>query len=175
MVFHELEYVRPSMAKVKAEANKAIGKMKRAKSYADFRGAMEELIALYKHLLTAQTIVEIRHTVNTKDAFYDKEQEFFDSAMPKIMPVFIKYYQAILDSPYQSELEAEFGHRILSQAELEVKRFSKKLILPMIRDNKLASQYQKLLASCEIELLGEKRNLSGIKKLMQSPDRKVRR
>ena len=175
MVFSEYPYKRPDMGAIRREAKAAIARMKKAESYDAFKGAIREVLVVYKSLLTLQNIASIRHTVNTKDAFYEQEDKFFNSAVPKIMPVFLQYYKAMLKSPYLAQYVAEYGERIQSEAELQVKRFSNKLILPMIKENKLTSEYQKLLASCEVELLGEKRNLPGITKLMQSPDRDVRR
>ncbi len=175
MVFSEYEYTRPELSKLKGQVKAGIRRMKNAPDYAAFKSAIAEVVTAYKHLLTAQTLVEIRHTIDTKDKFYEEEQKFFDSSMPKVMPVFLKYYKTLLESGFLPQYLDEFGQQIKNLAELELRRFDKKLILPMIRENKLRSEYQKLLASCEVELLGEKRNLPGITKLMQSPDREVRR
>ena len=43
-----------------------------------------------------------------------------------------------------------------------------------MEENKLTSEYQKLMASAEIDFEGEKRNLSGLTPFMQSTDRDMR-
>ncbi len=175
MVFSEFKYERPNMAKVKAKGKAIVKNIKKAKSYAEVKDCVDALNKLNNHVTTMGTLVEIRHTIDTKDAFYEKEQAFFDTEAPKLMPVTLAYYQALLASPFVKELEADLGKHFIEIAELQVRSMNKKLIVPMIQQNKLTSRYQKLIASCSVELLGEKRNLSGLSMLMQSTDRETRK
>lgn len=175
MVFSEFIYKRPDMKKLRARANRTIFRMRNARSYDSFKRALFAFLAVYREIATSRTLVEIRHAIDTRDRFYDEENEFFNEAIPEITPVFIRYYEALLKSRFAKELELEFGGQILKIAELKIKRFDKKLVPLMIRENRLSSEYEKLLASCEIELLGERRNLMGIAKLLQSDNRTVRR
>lgn len=63
-----------------------------------------------KHFMTLATIVEIRHTIDTRDAFYEAEQEFFDTESPTMSPLTMKYYETLLASPYRPELEKHSAH-----------------------------------------------------------------
>ena len=175
MTFSQYPYKRPNMALLRLRAEKTILHMRLAPSYEKFKLAFLEAGAVYNNLMTMRTLVEIRHAIDTRDAFYDAENEFFNAAIPKITPVFVHVYQTLLSSRFRAEFEKEYGKQILTIAEIRVKRFSKELVPYMITENKLSSEYEKLLASCDIELLGERRNLMGISKLMQSSDRTVRK
>ena len=44
---------------------------------------LEEQV-LNKHVDTLFTLASVRHTIDTRDKFYDEEMEFANSAMPQI-------------------------------------------------------------------------------------------
>lgn len=175
MTFEEYPYKRPNMFRLRLRATLAVAKMRFATRYEAFKLAFFAASAVHQNLMTMRTMVEIRHSIDTRDSFYDAENEFFNEAIPKILPVFVSMYEALLESRFCADFEKEYGRQIIAIAKISVERFSKKLVPFMIAENKLSSEYEKLLASCDIELNGERRNLVGISKLMQSSDRSVRK
>ena len=175
MTFKEIPYERPDLEALKKAFAESTERLASAKSCAEAKAAIQESGKLMKHFMTLATIVEIRHTIDTRDAFYEAEQEFFDTESPTMSPLTMKYYETLLASPYRPELEKEFGTQLFALAEIQTKSFCEALVPLMIEENKLTSEYQKLVASAEVQLDGEIYNLSGLEKLMRSPDRETRR
>lgn len=170
-----MPYTRPNIDEVKEELLAIIEKIGNAQSAEEAKTAVAELNACYRHIMTAFTLVEIRHTIDTRDEFYQAEQDYIDENMPKLSPVMLAYYRALLASPFRAELEAAYGKQLFAIAEIQVQSIKEELVPLMVEENKLTSAYQKLVASAEVEVDGETYNLSGLKKLMQSPDRATRK
>ena len=173
--FSEFEYRRPDMGALKKELNGLSAAVKNASSFSDVEKAIFAFSALQSELQTEISLAHIRHTINTADKFYEKEQEFFDRAIPAATPYLIKWYKAILGTKFRTDIDSRFGVQYLLGAEKEYSAMSPKLMADMVKENKLSTQYQKLLASCKVEFNGEVCNLSGLNKYRQDPDREMRR
>lgn len=58
---------------------------------------------------TMQQIAYIRHTINTKDEFYNAENDYMDEIGPKLQELSHQVNTALLKSPYRAELERHYG------------------------------------------------------------------
>lgn len=173
--FKDLPYVRPDFAKVKTELAAITEKMKNAASYDDAKVAYFNFEATMSDLRDAYTIVSIRHTVDTRDKFYDDENEFLSEAFPELSPYTVAFSNALYDGKFKADFEKEFGKQLLSMIELERKSFSEKNIPLQQKEAKLCNEYEKIIASAEIDFDGEKRNLYGVMKYFEDEDREVRK
>ncbi len=173
--FSSIPYVRPDKEKT-LKALSAIAKsVKTASSAVDAAAAVRAYNALMSELSTQESLASIRHTIDVSDTFYEEERKFFDDTQPLMMPVLLKYSRALVKSPFRAELEKEFGAQYFAVLENMLKKMSAKLILSMQKESALSREYQKLLASCKVEFMGEARNLSGLSKFLQDTDREVRK
>ena len=173
--FKDLPYVRPDFAKVKTELAAITEKMKNAASYDDAKAAYFNFEATMSDLRDAYTIVSIRHTVDTRDKFYDDENEFLSEAFPELSPYTVAFSNALYDGKFKADFEKEFGKQLLSMIELERKSFSEKNIPLQQKEAKLCNEYEKIIASAEIDFDGEKRNLYGVMKYFEDENREVRK
>ena len=98
----------------------------------------------------------IRHSVDTTDAFYKEEQDFFDEFSPVVQGYGTKYYNALIHSPFREELEAYYGKQLFALAECDLKTYSDEVVKDLQLENKLSSQYTQLLASAKL-ILQEKK------------------
>lgn len=173
--FSELPYERPK----KLQALKALAvitkKVRNAASAADTVAAVRKYNTLMRALTTQGALASIRHTLDVSDKFYEEENKFFDDTQPLFMPAVMRFTKALLKSPFRAELTEAFGAHYFTILENTLKKMSVKLILPMQKESALSREYQKLLASCKVEFMGEVRNLSGLSKFLQDPDRSVRK
>ena len=62
-----------------------------------------------KEIATADSLVYIRYTINTKDEFYAKEREYNDHIGPMLEEEMQKYNKVLLASPFRKELEEKLG------------------------------------------------------------------
>lgn len=173
--FKDLPYVRPDFTKVKTELAAITEKMKNAASYDDAKVAYFDFESIMSDLRDAYTIVSIRHTVDTRDKFYDDENEFLSEAFPELSPYTVAFSNALYDGKFKADFEKEFGKQLLSMIELERKSFSEKNIPLQQKEAKLCNEYEKIIASAEIDFDGEKRNLYGVMKYFEDEDREVRK
>lgn len=173
--FKDLPYVRPDFTKVKTELAAITEKMKNAASYDDAKVAYFNFEATMSDLRDAYTIVSIRHTVDTRDKFYDDENEFLSEAFPELSPYTVAFSNALYDGKFKADFEKEFGKQLLSMIELERKSFSEKNIPLQQKEAKLCNEYEKIIASAEIDFDGEKRNLYGVMKYFEDENREVRK
>lgn len=173
--FKDLPYVRPDFAKVKTELAAITEKMKNAASYEEAKAAYFDFESIMSDLRDAYTIVSIRHTVDTRDKFYDDENEFLSEAFPELSPYTVAFSNALYDGKFKADFEEEFGKQLLSMIELERKSFSEKNIPLQQKEAKLCNEYEKIIASAEIDFDGEKRNLYGVMKYFEDEDREVRK
>ncbi len=82
MKFSEFPYVRPDFEAVKAEMEALLAELAAAPSADEFLKVFDKINICRNHYSTASTLSSIRHSINTKDEFYDKENEYWDEYGP---------------------------------------------------------------------------------------------
>ena len=78
MKFSEMTYERPDGEALVKELSGLTGRIKEAKSGEEQFAIHKEYYKLFGHFMTAQALVEIRHSADSTDEFYEKENDFFD-------------------------------------------------------------------------------------------------
>ena len=86
MKFKEMPYERPDMEAVKASLAALTERLKNAASYTEARAVFLEQEEMSKHLDMLGTLVSIRHSIDTRDKFYDAEEQFWNAACRRCRP-----------------------------------------------------------------------------------------
>lgn len=175
MKFSEFTYKRIDLEEAKKKIREITETVKNASSAEEQIEAVYRMNEVEKELSTASSLVYIRYTVNTKDEFYAKEREYNNRISPILEEEMQKYNEALLQSPFRTELEEKFGKVLFLNLELAMKGFSPEITELLQEESALQTQYQSLLAGAQIEFQGELYNLSQLGLLMQSQDREIRR
>ncbi|MFX3623008.1 MAG: M3 family oligoendopeptidase [Ectobacillus sp.] len=175
MAFEHYVYVRPDIEAVKTKFDMAVQRFSEAASPAEQERWMEEINRIRNNYNTMANLCHIRHTIDTNDEFYKEENDFFDETMPILKGYESKYYQALVVSPFRRELEEKYGTQLFALAEAELKTYADEVLPDLQLENKLSSQYTKLLASAKIEFEGEERTLSQLAPFMEHRDRDMRK
>lgn len=173
--FSTLEYKRPDCGEFAAFAEETGKRIQGAGSYAEVREAMLAFDERKKDFDTEATIASIRHTLDTRDAFYEKENAYLEETLPTLMPKLLAVDEALSDSPFQGDFEREFGKQFFVVRELEKKAFCEANIPLMQREAKLCNEYQKIMATAEIPFDGKTLNLYGVQKYFEHEDREMRK
>ncbi|NLW41448.1 MAG: M3 family oligoendopeptidase, partial [Tissierellia bacterium] len=173
--FKDYEYKRPDFVALEKEFKELLEKFDRAESFEEQNQIMATINKLRSNVETMSNLAFIRHSINTQDEFYSKEKDFFDENMPLYEKIVTEFYKSLVNSKFRAELEKAWGKQIFTLAELKLKTFSEEIMEDLVKENKLITQYDKLIASAEIEFEGEKRNLSQMMPFIQSKDRKTRK
>lgn len=174
MKFSEMPYKRPDLEEIKTTLTELVEKLKNAESYEEARNIFLEKEKYDKHISTFATLASIRHSIDTRDEFYDAEELFWNSAAPEIEEYGQKWTQAMLESSFRPDFEKEFGELMFINAEIALKTFSPEIIPEMQQENDLVQEYEKLLASAQIPFEGKNRTLSQMTPFKSDADDEIR-
>ncbi len=175
MAFQDYKYERPDFDKFTEMWNLALTNFREATSLEDQVREMEKLAELQLHVQSMFTLASIRYSIDTRDSFYQAEQEFVDETMPLAQSLVTAFYNTLLDSPYRDGLIDRFGAQLFRLAEMQKRSFSDEIIPELQEENRLTSSYGKLIASAQIEFDGKVLTLAQIDPYTQSQDRDVRK
>ena len=176
MIFSELEYKRVDMEALKAELKALTEQLVNAQNFEEAEAAFlakEKVEGMT--MGTMRTIAQIRRDIDTRDEFYDAEMSFYHQEAPKLQPIRKAWTDALLKSPYRAQFEEKYGPVSFINAELAARSFVPELVEDMQKENKLVSQYTKLIASAQIPFDGQVLTLSQLSPYKLSPDDTVRR
>ena len=175
MKFSEMPYSRPDMEALAAATTQTLEAMKSAPNAAGQIAAYDAYEKKMQTAGTMQQIAYIRHTINTKDEFYNAENDYMDEIGPKLQELSHRVNTALLESPYRAELERHYGALIFKNLEIAARSFSPAIVELMQEENKLVSEYQNLYASATVEFDGKTMPLPLLGPYKQDPDRAVRK
>ncbi|WP_188454215.1 M3 family oligoendopeptidase [Virgibacillus oceani] len=173
--FENYTYERPDLQEEKAKFAGLLSTFQRAASVEEASKAIEQINTFRNRLSTLFNLVYIRASINTNDEFYQNERDFFDDLEPEIKAMNTDFYKELIKSPYRKQLEKQWGPQLFQIADLEIKAFSNEVISLLQKENKLTSEYSKLVASAQVEFKGEIYTLAQLSPFAQDKDRSVRK
>lgn len=150
--------------------------MEQAESYRSFMDRLIDFNKLEDEIYSMQTIAYIRHSIDTRDAFYSAEQDYYDEMLPRFNAYSVRCRALISSCPYGEEIAEEYGSdALIVKAKVAEQAFSPEIIELTAENNRLISSYEALCAGVQIDYQGEKYNLAALTKFFQQPDREIRR
>ena len=170
MKFKEMPYERLDTDALKKELEEMIGGLRSAGSYEEAKKLFLKKEELEKHILTQSTLAEVRHEIDTRDAFYDEESRFWNRVMPELEEYFQSWTLAMLESPFKEDFAREYGDLMFINAQIALKTFSPEIIPELQKENDLCTDYQKLIASAQIPFEGGVYTLSQLSPFKNDPD-----
>ncbi len=174
MTFQQFEYRRPDMQAITTQFDALLTDFEAAGDAAAQDRIFRRINDIRSEFDSMSNICYVRHSVNTEDEFYTKENDFFDFEKPNFDALTNRFYEKMLQSPFRKELEAKWGKQLFIIAELERKSFEPIVLEDMQEENRLSSEYAKLKASAQLSFRGETLNLSSIIKYELAQDRATR-
>ena len=170
MKFSEMKYERPDLGAVKEELRGLTEQLKAAKDYTQAREVFLKHDAATIRVETQATLASVRHTIDTRDEFYDTEETFWNAASPELEEYEDAWKGAMLESPFRKDFEAEFGDLMFVNAEIARKAFSPEIIPESQQENDLSQAYSKLIASAQIPFEGGVYTISQLSPFKNDPD-----
>ncbi|MEK4880401.1 MULTISPECIES: M3 family oligoendopeptidase [Paenibacillus] len=175
MKFNDYRYERPDVEKFKQDFNNLLKDLNDTEPLEVQKASVTAINKLRNEFDTLQTLVSVRHSINTTDEFYKAEQEFMDEIGPIVQEYITDYYKALVNSKYRAEFEQEWGTQLLQLAEVALRTFSPEIIEDLQLENKLSTEYAQLIASAKILFEGEERTLTQLTPFELSTDRDMRK
>ena len=99
--FKDIQYTRPDCEAFQKLAEDNAEKIKNAVSYSEAKKVFLEFDKAESEFFDMGNIAYIRHTIDTSDEFYDKENEFLNEKTPELMPSLLAFSNAVYDSRFK--------------------------------------------------------------------------
>ena len=174
MKFKDMPYERPNIDEVIGYIKGFKDKFENSSSASEQIDLIKKFSNFKKELDTTISIANVRHTIDTRDEFYEKENDFFDENLPIIETNYVEISNVIYYSKFREELEKEFGTHYFKLLECDLV-LNEKAVPFMQKENELVSKYSKMIANSKIEFRGKTYTLTQMSPLLQNPDRDFRR
>ena len=84
MKFSEMPYARPDTETVKKQLTELTERLKNAGTYEEAKAAFLEEQKASLAVETQATLASIRHSIDTRDTFYDGEEKFWNTFGPEL-------------------------------------------------------------------------------------------
>ncbi|WP_042356423.1 M3 family oligoendopeptidase [Bacillus rubiinfantis] len=175
MGFEQYTYKRPDMAAIKGRFEVMLEQFLHAVSAEEQSEIMNDINLLRNDIGTMFTLCSIRHSIDTNDEFYKDEQDYMDEIGPEVEGLVTRYYEALVNSPFRAELETKWGTQLFALAQSQLKIFKPEIVPLLQKENRLVTEYTKLIASAKIHFEGEERTLAQIDPFIESKDRNMRK
>jgi len=175
MKFEAYQYSRPNIELFVSDFTALMDAFAKAECFQEQVDFFEKINRLRNSFLTMYNLAFIRHSINSKDEFYENENQFFDENSPIYDEQNSRFYRLLMDSPFREKLEQHFGQQLFNLAEMSLRTFSKEIMADLVKENQLATEYMKIKAQAQLEVDGKTYNLSNITALEESSDRTVRK
>lgn len=173
--FEDYEYKRPDLPRIKEQFLDLLEQFKGATSFESQNEIIESINRINSNYSTQSNIMLIRSSIDTNDEFYQQEREYFDEIDPEFQELGTAFYKELVATPFRKQLEEKWGPQLFALADNAIKSFSPEILPLLQKENKLVSEYSKLVASAQIEFDGKTLTLAQLGPYAESTDRSVRK
>ena len=175
MKFSEYKYERLDFEKINTKIVSLVNNMAECKIFEAFDNNIVEINKIRNHVESMKTLASINYSINTHDESISIENKYWDEYGPEYKKIDKIFYEAIVNSDFKEEIENKYGRHFYKLVEFSLKEFSEEIVEDLKIENKLCSEYTKLLASAKILYDGKYNNLSQMNKYMLSDNREERK
>ncbi len=173
--FDAFKYERPIISELKTKFDVLLTAFNVAETDKDQNDIIKKINAIKNDFSTQINLVYIRASIDTNDVFYQTEQDYINEIEPQYQELSTAFYKALVSTPFKEALEKKWGAQLFALANNEIKAFSPEIVPYLQRENKLTTEYAKLVASAQIEFNGEKLTLAQLAPYSESTDRTIRK
>ena len=173
--FKELKFPRPDFNVFKHLYEDAIERISHAKDGADIIEIMFEVDEFSRRITDILTATMIHHTIDTSDERYAQDQRWFEENQPLFTKVILDFNDAIYNSTYKDYVEEKVGKMYFVKTDVKRRTLCDDNIPLQQREAELMGEYEALIGSCQVEVLGEPQNFGSLQGLFSHEDREVRK
>lgn len=171
----EYEYKRADVDAAIAFLDGAVKKANAVTDVVALAATRDEVNAYFADFYTLVYIAAIRHTLDVRDKFYAAEQDYYDENMPRLAAKTTEFNKAFISSPHADRLGEVINPLIVDKIKASLRVMDDKIIADCVEENKLVTEYDKLLAELTYPWNGKKVTLGEMHGFCKSADREVRK
>ena len=168
-----LKYERADAGSLAARLKETAAAAAAAKTARELAETREECKRVVSHFETMQSLAEARFTLNTRDPYYSGEKEYYD-AQAAVQNAYVGFMRAFLSNPAVDGVGQFVNPLAVKQYRLAVGCISDETVPVIAEENRLTTEYTKLMAETTFDFDGKSMPLSALKKYFTDPDRAVR-
>jgi len=174
MKFANMKYERLEYEATNEKLKSLVKAFSEAKTYEEASAVYKEIDTFGLYIQTMFTLAFIRNSLDTKDQFYSDEKDYIDEIEPKLEEVIQEFQKVFISTPFRKDFEAAWGTLIFDKADMMLKTFKPEIVADLQEENRLTTEYDKLIASAEIEFDGKTLTLAQLSPYHEDKDRGVR-
>ena len=171
----EYKYERVDLKKAAEYFDGAIERVKQAKSAQELADIRQGVNEYYAKFVTQINLAFIRNSLDVRDEFYSAEKDYYDENLPALSAKSTEFSRALMASPYAVDLGKVINPIIVQNTKAGLRVMDEKIIADCIEENKLVTEYDKLLASLAYPWEGKTVTLSEMHGYCKDADRAVRK
>ena len=175
MKFKDMPYSRFDCEEAKKAIAAFTKELGEAKTYEEAKAVFLKMEEADKHWQTMVTLAQVRHSIDTRDKFYEDECLYYNQLLPQVEEYSQAWNLQLLKSPFRPDFEKEFGDLMFINTEISLKTFSPEIVPMMQQENDLTQEYEKLLASAQIPFRGKTYTLAQLGPFKVDPDDATRK
>ncbi len=175
MKFSEMPYTRPDIDAILARCKEFAAAAAAAPTGEALARVYYDQSAAMGAYSTAANLANIHYTCDTRDAYWQAEQDFFDQNGPAVSNAQVEIYRAILSNPHLDALTEAFGTTCVPGMKNAVLAVDSRVTALQQEANAISSLYQRLYGGALVELDGKQLTIPQLGPYKQSMDPAVRR
>lgn len=117
MKFKDYKYERPNLTEIEKQFKKAIEVIKNSKDINEVTKTIDEINKVRRTYDTMAALCDIRSSIDTRDKFYEEEQNFFDENTPIYSNYEFELSKVLINSSFRGELETKYGKQWINLIE----------------------------------------------------------
>ena len=173
--FCEMQYVRPDGEALLQKIREATMQLRDSGDFETAKTIFWSVQEKATHFETMSSLAYVRNTINTKDAFYEKEMEYLFGIQPRLNVEMKAFHEVLLASDFLADFEKELGELYVQQIKADIRLTDACNVELQVKESMLKQEYSKTAAAPTTQFHGEELNFYGLLKKMQSDDRLIRK
>ena len=170
----KLKYIKPDMDRIITSYEKLLTDLNKAKTIDKQLNIIEKINEIRDDFFSMEWLSCINYFLNVTDKYFIEQEAFFAKNKPIMENLKLKYYQALLASPFKEELKEKIGNKVFQIADLEVRLLSNETNEQVASEKKLTNKYSDLTTSIKVNFDNQEMSLTKLNKYIVSDDQKVR-
>ena len=173
--FCEMQYVRPDGEALLQKIREATMQLRDSGDFETAKTIFWSVQEEATHFETMSSLAYVRNTINTKDAFYEKEMEYLFGIQPRLNVEMKAFHEVLLASAFLADFEKELGELYVQQIKADIRLTDACNVELQVKESMLKQEYSKTAAAPTTQFHGEELNFYGLLKKMQSDNRRIRK
>ena len=173
--FCEMQYVRPDGEALLQKIREATMQLRDSGDFETAKTIFGSVQEEATHFETMSSLAYVRNTINTKDAFYEKEMEYLFGIQPRLNVEMKAFHEVLLASAFLADFEKELGELYVQQIKADIRLTDACNVELQVKESMLKQEYSKTAAAPTTQFHGEELNFYGLLKKMQSDNRLIRK